>query len=218
MPSNYTRPLPVPQVEYNLRGAIYDPYIRRIVWEGLLVKWKDDIKDWLSCPTGASQSSIENTVDAPFWQRVTTFVLNRTSRSSPGDETDDEELCPYFWAQPIHEFNCAFIWPPALDEPPYAQKSSSNDDDHVHGKNLTPEDELSMVTEDGEFVGLADAAAVGGGYLELDTPEYAGKIMDQWIVEKLLAQGGIRLAATLNSLFADGDSRGHATAPFLVQT
>lgn len=44
------------------------------------------------------------------------------------------------------------------------------------------------------------------GYLELDTPKYAGRIKDEWLVEELLAMGGIRLAATLNYLFAREDA------------
>ncbi|KAJ7140503.1 phospholipase C/P1 nuclease domain-containing protein [Mycena crocata] len=40
-------------------------------------------------------------------------------------------------------------------------------------------------------------------YLQLDTPEYSGVISERWIVEKLLAQAGIRLAGILNYLFAD---------------
>jgi len=47
---NYTRPLPLPHVEFNLRNTIYDPYIRRIMWEGILGKWKDEIPSWLDCP------------------------------------------------------------------------------------------------------------------------------------------------------------------------
>ncbi|KAJ9091752.1 hypothetical protein QFC19_008962 [Naganishia cerealis] len=39
--------------------------------------------------------------------------------------------------------------------------------------------------------------------VELDTPEYLGKIGDHKVVEQLLAQGGIRLAAILNSVFLD---------------
>lgn len=35
IPSNYTRPLPVPGIEANLRDTIYDPFIRKIMWEGL---------------------------------------------------------------------------------------------------------------------------------------------------------------------------------------
>ena len=36
LPRNYTVPLPFPQIEYNLRGAIYDPYVRRVMWEGIM--------------------------------------------------------------------------------------------------------------------------------------------------------------------------------------
>ncbi|SCV69378.1 BQ2448_2398 [Microbotryum intermedium] len=38
---------------------------------------------------------------------------------------------------------------------------------------------------------------------ELNTKEYYGPIQDSNIIEKLLAQGGLRLAATLNAIFAD---------------
>ncbi|KAJ7028539.1 hypothetical protein C8F04DRAFT_62519 [Mycena alexandri] len=31
VPPQYTRPLPYPQIEWSLRGAIYDPYIRMIM-------------------------------------------------------------------------------------------------------------------------------------------------------------------------------------------
>jgi hypothetical protein len=39
------------------------------------------------------------------------------------------------------------------------------------------------------------------GLLELDTPEYAGTIERRLIIEKLLAQGGLRLAGILNYVF-----------------
>jgi len=41
-----------------------------------------------------------------------------------------------------------------------------------------------------------------GPLLELDTPDYGGKITKEWVVEKLLTMGGIRLAAILNLIFA----------------
>jgi hypothetical protein len=40
-------------------------------------------------------------------------------------------------------------------------------------------------------------------YLELDTPEYAGVVSKQFLLEKLMAQAGVRLAGILNYLFAD---------------
>ena len=42
----------------------------------------------------------------------------------------------------------------------------------------------------------------GGPLLELHTKEYAGKITDEWVVEKLLTMGGLRLASILNLIFA----------------
>ena len=45
-------------------------------------------------------------------------------------------------------------------------------------------------------------------YLELDAPKYSGVISDRWILEKLLAMAGVRLAALLNYLFAEDDGVG----------
>lgn len=39
--------------------------------------------------------------------------------------------------------------------------------------------------------------------VELDTPEYLGKLGDDKVVEMLLAKGGIRLAAILNAIFLE---------------
>lgn len=41
-----------------------------------------------------------------------------------------------------------------------------------------------------------------GPPLELDTDEYSGRITQGWVVEKLLAQAGLRLASILNLIFA----------------
>ena len=40
-----------------------------------------------------------------------------------------------------------------------------------------------------------------GPMLELDTDNYAGRITEEWVVEKLLAMAGLRLAAILNLIF-----------------
>jgi hypothetical protein len=53
-----------------------------------------------------------------------------------------------------------------------------------------------------------DEPDLRGRYLELDTPEYAGVIQKEWVLEKLMAMAGIRLAGVLNSLFADIDGEG----------
>ncbi|KAH8976440.1 phospholipase C/P1 nuclease domain-containing protein, partial [Lactarius hatsudake] len=55
IPRNYTRPLPVPALESSFCGVIYDPYIRRIAWEGVGVgrstsRWESEADSWLACP------------------------------------------------------------------------------------------------------------------------------------------------------------------------
>jgi len=41
--------------------------------------------------------------------------------------------------------------------------------------------------------------------LQLDTDEYAGKITNEWVVEKLLTMAGLRLASILNQIFHQGN-------------
>ncbi|KAF8962318.1 S1/P1 nuclease [Flammula alnicola] len=167
VPRNYSRPLPYPQVENSLRGTIYDSYIRRIMWEGLLNPWVGDTSEWLSCAASAPDS--ESAITAPASGLLGMDGVEITP--------DGPTVCPHHWAQPMHKLNCDIVWPKELDEPPF---------------NVDLE---------------------GVPLLDLDTPEYAGVIEKQMIVEKLLAQGGIRLAGLLNYIFApDGEQFG----PFLV--
>src|SRR5262249_43039498 len=110
---------------------------------------------------------------------------------SAGDETDDDKLCPYHWAKPIHQLNCDIVWPKELDEPPYSQRQSVSPEENCHFPELEAESD--------------DLESQARIYLELDTPEYSGLIADEWIIEKLLAMAGVRLAGILNYLFADDD-------------
>jgi hypothetical protein len=160
-PHNYTKPTADHELEKNLRGAIYDPLIRKIVIDGIGGKWKDEVDSWLECPGQQAPETLS------MWQQTTQLILGRAWRSS---DTDDEVVCPYHWATPLHAMNCEWIWPKEMDEPPYGGPSFSRNSSHP--------------------------------YLELDTPEYGGKITREWVVEKLFAMAGIRLAATLNYLFA----------------
>ncbi|KAF9226225.1 phospholipase C/P1 nuclease [Gyrodon lividus] len=192
LPSNYTKPLPLPEVEDYLQDTIYDPYIRRVVWEGLLGKWEDEIESWLTCP------SPEPFLEQPTsgWLRTMFRMLGTSSPGDGGLGVDDDTLCPYHWAKPIHQLNCKIVFPKALDEPPY-NSISFVETDIKHEGHVCSE---SHVDEYDSFMALK---AKKNRYLELDTPEYAGFIKDQWIIEKLLTQGGIRLAAVLNWIFAE---------------
>jgi len=192
IPSNYTRPLPSRQIEHSLRGTIYDPYVRRIMWEGILGKWQDEVPGWLACPAPVEMAPTQK------WQQVFSLWEALTG-GGISQETDDDILCPHAWAQPIHQLNCDIVWPKELDEPPYKDTnlspSVSSHDDHYTSADA----ELEQFDSSGNYVG----GPKGGPYLELDTPEYWGVISEGWIVEKLLAKAGIRLAGVLNLLFAE---------------
>lgn len=149
-----------PQVEATLRGAIYDPYVRSIFWEGLANAWEGDLGTWITCPASNSPFSPSNQV-----------TLGQTTSPELG-RWDDDFVCPYAWAKPTQGLNCQMVFHPDLNWPP------NSTDPHPA--------------------------------IELDTPEYAGKIRKQRIVERLLAQGGIRTAAILNGLFADDDVKAAA--------
>jgi len=109
---------------------------------------------------------------------------------------DGPDICPYAWAKPIHELNCDLIWPKEIDEPPY--NSVSFDDSLGHDCHQKHHDEMDLEDNDD----LLDSGKPSP-LINLDTPEYAGRVYGEMIIEKLLAKGGIRLAGVLNYLFAD---------------
>ncbi|KAF8122839.1 phospholipase C/P1 nuclease domain-containing protein [Boletus edulis] len=208
LPRNYTHPLPLPDVEAYLRGTIYDPYIRRLVWEGLLGRWQDEQDTWLTCP--ASDSSTRPSSSSPqsqhqfasTWQSVLSPFNLASARTSTGQGegedglgVDDDILCPYAWAKPIQQLNCEFIFPKELDDfvPPY------------HSFDLGDEECACGDDDDEDALTALARKRKQSPYLELYTPDYAGMIKEKWIVEKLLAQAGTRLAAVLNWIFAELD-------------
>ncbi|KAF9027594.1 phospholipase C/P1 nuclease [Hymenopellis radicata] len=198
IPQNYTKPLPSAAIEYNLRQTIYDPYIRRIMWQGVMGEWKDELQEWLDCPaTSTSASDLDASL--PFLPQSAISLWNWLRGTSVPQKTDDDAVCPFAWAAPIHTLNCDIVWPKALDEEPYRR---TRFDAVPHGHAKTPEEDVAMLDR-------APVEADASMYLELDTPEYSGVIHDQWIIEKLLAQGGIRLAAVLNYLFAPLEDGGY---------
>ena len=151
-------------------------------------QWNDDVQTWLSCPTP------DTTPSGRIWQAVMSLYRKDAS------EADDDIICPYAWAKPINMLNCDFIFPKALDLPPYNHLTLHPEIQLPGAADLSPKSEV-----DSEDRYRADSKGGSGPYLELDTPEYAGKVRSELVVEKLIAQGGIRLAGVLNWLFADLD-------------
>ncbi|KAM6492329.1 Phospholipase C/P1 nuclease domain containing protein [Amanita muscaria] len=175
-PHKYNYPLADKRVEYSLRGTYYDRYIRQIVAEGILDSWKHEIPDWLSCPRPKFSK------DAPLAQMterqsILSWAQWLVPDNDPTKGTDDAVLCPYTWAKKIHPLNCELAWPKELDQEPQQPQS------------------VEIETGRIPFSGSEE--------LELDTPKYAGVIAERKLVEMMLAQGGVRLANALNSLFAE---------------
>ncbi|KAI0746979.1 phospholipase C/P1 nuclease domain-containing protein [Daedaleopsis nitida] len=207
-PRNYSRPLGGSAgvfVEPHLRGAIYDPYIRRIMHEGLSVggRFDEESQSWLDCPKPASASELSRPKASAsgFRDRMQALfaldvpaALGLTTRPGVEEDWDDDVLCPFAWSKPIHKLNCELpVWPHELDTP---GSHSSDVAEEIDGT---------------DSLAVADDSYVGGRprhpeLVELDTPAYAGKIADEWVVERLLAMAGVRLAGILTDVFADAAS------------
>lgn len=178
LPLNYSRPIPGPAgqaIEQHLQGTIYDPYIRRIVQEGFGVGLREGANprfdDWLEWSDCPIPDTEKNTSG---WLGSVQEVLTSGWRwLTGGEDWDDENVCPYAWASEIHKMNCEFpIWPRELEFAPSLPLLE------VEGGRPRPHPDL----------------------LELDTPEYAGRLREEWVVEKLIATAGVRLATILNGL------------------
>ncbi|KAI0294852.1 S1/P1 nuclease-domain-containing protein [Multifurca ochricompacta] len=151
---NYSRPLPVPALESSLRGAIYDPYVRRIVWEGVGVgrgtgRWESEANSWLACP-GTSHSA--HGQEAP--QEVLAGAPRRKPVSrGPPQTSDSDILCPHAWAAPITRLTASLCG---------------------HQNWTTPNSPHTTCRK--------DAGRGSRNYLELDTPEYSGRIGKDWVL------------------------------------
>lgn len=175
----YSYPLPGSAgrvVEKHLKGAIYDPYIRRLLHDGFGVGSYGNAQarftnwtEWSNCPT----QETEPEVNSSNWLGRAQAVLTSSWRWITGDrDWDDENVCPYAWASAIHKLSCEFpIWPRELEFAP---------DELVEAEGGRPKPHPDL--------------------LELDTPQYAGRLRDEWVVETLVATAGVRLATILNGV------------------
>jgi len=181
------------------------------MWEGVLNSWIDDVPDWLSCPAPLPDLSFGASGLRGLWQSaysVTNKLVQTFMRDGVEINPDGPIVCPFYWAQPNHKLNCDIIWPKELDEPPYNVRFEALSDNHMHEHSLAydlNEDNFDTPTEGLDHL------------LQLDTPQYAGEIAKQMIIEKLLAQGGLRLAGLLNYIFADDGSVGVDRKMFVVK-
>ncbi|KAI8986725.1 phospholipase C/P1 nuclease [Trametes punicea] len=235
-PQNYSYPLTGPEgalVEPHMRGAIYDPFIRRIMHEGLSFGGRFDAESetWLDCPKPALKpqspqqnrprtairKAVDYTLDVLGLGSSHTLqallngdisaALGLTTPAGAEEGWDDATICPYAWARAIHTLNCDKdlpVWPHGLDAPGEHEVEALR----LEGWHEVPYDVVDfgdmslMEHKEGEKAG-SDARPRHPELLELDTPAYAGRIAHRWVVERLLAMGGVRLAGVLTEIFAD---------------
>lgn len=103
VPYKYNFPLPSSEIEDALRGTIYDPYIRQIMWEGVLGSWRNESIEWASC---SGTTSLQTTGGIPQ------VPIETYEKGAKGSQTF---VCPYEWSRPIHQLNCDIVWPTSLD-------------------------------------------------------------------------------------------------------
>jgi len=92
-----------------ISGAIYDPYIRLLLWEGVRVWWRSSLPSWFACPHPLSPSALSS----PSQQ----LLLSAVDLGS-----DDEvplplatTVCPQHWAEWTHTVTCGMTFPPNFD-------------------------------------------------------------------------------------------------------
>jgi len=104
-PSKWSQPLS-PEIEGHLHGDHYDPLIRKVLVDGLEKTWAGEVDKWIQCP---AINSLLSRGSGPDEQ----LVLASQWKAS---DTDDDSVCPWFWAAPIHNLTCDWIWPKEVDE------------------------------------------------------------------------------------------------------
>ena len=104
-PSKWSTPL-TPEVERHLHGNHYDPLIRKVLVDGIGKTWAGEADSWIKCPTTGSTLSHGGDPQEQI-------VLQSQWAAS---DTDDGSVCPFYWAAPIHNLTCDWIWPKQVDE------------------------------------------------------------------------------------------------------
>lgn len=177
VPLEYREPLPYPHIEAALRGKAYDPLIRQIMAEGIYDRFNSSISDWISCPSPKSSGISRPYPPSEKFQQLPL----RSDVLTPSDLTRKSNIrTPPTGLPPTDDaVVCPYAWAAPLHE--------------LNCDLIWP-----AALDDPQFWAQNE-------YYELDTPEYMGRIRDEWVIQKLLAMGGIRLAAVLNYLYADYD-------------
>ncbi|WWC61822.1 uncharacterized protein I303_104407 [Kwoniella dejecticola CBS 10117] len=197
---NYTTPLPSKQIESNLLGAIFDPYVRWIVWEGIREWWKDDLESWLSCPVDGDPFPHSFHTDIPastpailkgYFRTASSLVLSIL----PGSLSALSELAYPIPTRETEGFEDQAI---ALHPTSLSAKGGNMTFPSCPYTWAKPIHSLNC-----DIAWPKEYKNNSAPLIELDTDKYLGEIGRQKTVEKLIAMAGLRLAKILNEAFAE---------------
>lgn len=215
--ANYTSPLPSKQIEDALPGAIFDSYVRWIVWEGIRQWWRDDLEDWLACPASGDPYPHSSLGSYPADVR-TQAVAPRGGLVE--DALGLAQTALDYMPNSVHSLLGPLIPAPARLTEGFNQKLLSNTPQALTAAGEEFKQPACPYTWAKNIHHLnCDVAwpteyTGGGPLIELDTDKYIGEISRQKTMEGLLAMGGLRLAKVLNEVFGGGN----ATATSLYMT
>jgi len=191
-------------IESALQGAIYDSYVRFIVWEGILGWWKDEYLTWPSCPPASSAELAIMASLVPEPEPVDAIDVE-LPMSSYDDDDDDFTTSGPSSEQPQHPLQGLITPdsslpllspPPPLESLPVCPLTWAKP---IHELNCN-----STLIWPQYFSDIPPNTPSkhipAQNLIQLDTPEYSGRIREELVIEKLLAIAGIRLAAVLNEL------------------
>lgn len=197
--SNYTSPLPSKQIESSLPGAIFDPYVRFIVWEGIRQWWPSAIPSWLSCPAeGDPYPHSSNSPIPPSHPRLNQLKALTAPLLFP--------LLSYLPGS-ISSLAAAAL-PPTLqpDAEGFPTLLLGNTPEKLSAQGLKHDFPACPYTWAKDMHDLnceivwpkAYTGEHGQPLIELDTDAYLGEIGRKKIVERMLAMAGLRLAKIVN--------------------
>jgi hypothetical protein len=188
-------------------GAIFDPYVRFIIWEGIRTWWPQSIEGWLKCPSTGDPYPHSSTHDIP---PSSTFLGNSFRSASsivlsllPNSIAEGIRSISPIPLDQYEGFNAELLssTPGALATAaangtqketvacPYTWASE------IHGLNC-------------DLIWPKEYEGPHHPLIELDTDQYVGRIRRENLMERLLAMGGLRLAKIVNEILGDEGEQG----------
>ena len=199
------------QIEDALPGAIFDPYVRWIVWEGIREWWREDLPTWLACPADGDPFPHSSIMDippsTPGYLKKGVF---RSAFSAALSVLPAAISIPFQLKYPVplsetHGFASQLISKHPAVQNGTAKSAEVHTQEGVVGP-VVPACPFSWSKPIHQLncdMVWPHEYTPGAALIELDTPKYIGRLDGDKVVEKLLAMAGIRLASVLNTILGD---------------